>query len=152
MGEKEKQQLMMLGGLILVLVIAVVWSVGTSRKKLGRGRPAASKQAASASEHTMSLPLPPVPTVAEVDETPRDEPVFGVDPFYPHFSFGIEEEEVKSEMPRLNGISWDAAKPFAVIDETVVEIGDMVGEYMIIDIEKNAVTISDGTEKTKLRL
>ena len=158
MGEKEKQQLMMLGGLILVLVIAVTWSVGTSRKKINQ------KRQASTTQKVATMPAaPPLigfpPSVAStsspqesVDAQPRLEPEFGTDPFFPDYSLESEQTEVEASVPRLNGISWDAAKPVAVIDETIVEIGDMVGEYMIIDIERNSVTISDGTEKIKLRL
>ena len=157
MGEKEKQQLMMLGGLILILVTAVTWSVNTSRKKMNRG------QRVSTTQKVVTAPVPPLigfpPSVSStplperpVDTQPRLEPEFGTDPFFPDYMLESEQAETQTSLPRLNGISWDAAKPFAVIDETVVEIGDMVGEYMIIDIERNSVTISDGTEKIKLRL
>ena len=52
----------------------------------------------------------------------------------------------------LSGILWDPAKPLAIIDGQTVQVGDQLGEYRITSIDRETVTISNGTATTTLHL
>ncbi len=52
----------------------------------------------------------------------------------------------------LEGIMWSEKNPKAMINSTIVEIGDEIGGNKIIDIKKDRVILSDGTEKITLRM
>lgn len=79
------------------------------------------------------------------------------DPFLPLVSkegyiINRETEILASDM-NLEGIIYDPrGKSLAIINGTVLKIGDTIGNYSIIEIEKNKVTLSWGNEKIILEL
>ena len=52
----------------------------------------------------------------------------------------------------LSGILWDATAPLAMLDENPVSIGGKVGQYTVIDIQKDRVILTDGEKNYELRL
>jgi len=52
----------------------------------------------------------------------------------------------------LSGIVFDKASPYAVINDTVLEKGDRIGEAELISIEKNKVTLLSGDKEITLKL
>ena len=68
----------------------------------------------------------------------------------PFTSSGVGEEATHSL--NLSGILWDPAKPLAIINGQTVQVGDQLGAYRILSINRETVTISDGTATTTLQL
>ncbi|UCD54789.1 MAG: hypothetical protein JSV93_04510 [Candidatus Omnitrophota bacterium] len=52
----------------------------------------------------------------------------------------------------LDGIMWDEKNPKAMVNGRLMGIGDKIGEYEVIDIKKNKVTLNNGVEDIVLRL
>lgn len=52
----------------------------------------------------------------------------------------------------LNGIAWDETNPSAIINNTVVRIGDGVGGNRVVDIQKNRVILSKDVNTYELNL
>jgi cytoskeletal protein RodZ len=52
--------------------------------------------------------------------------------------------------PKLQGIIYDPAKPWAIVSGKTVYVGDHVGDFRVKEITKNSVTLqnADGSEKT----
>lgn len=50
----------------------------------------------------------------------------------------------------LNGILWDERNPCAVLNNQVVEVGDRVGTWEVVAIEKGRVVVSNGAETQTL--
>ncbi|HEY1717942.1 MAG TPA: hypothetical protein VGH42_06560 [Verrucomicrobiae bacterium] len=52
--------------------------------------------------------------------------------------------------PKLQGIIYDPAKPWAIVNGKTVYVGDHVGDFRVKEITKNSVTLqnADGSEKT----
>jgi len=48
---------------------------------------------------------------------------------------------------KLSGIVWDEREPFAMVNEKVVKVGDMLGGYTVIEIKQSSVVLwsADGT-------
>ena len=57
----------------------------------------------------------------------------------------LSDPQIKREIAslKLNGVVWQgAARPYAIINEKLFGIGDPVGDFNIVDIQKNAVILS----------
>lgn len=52
----------------------------------------------------------------------------------------------------LSGIVWDRARQHAVINDSVVTVGDEVAGIRVVGIERDRVTVAKGTERQVLRL
>ena len=52
----------------------------------------------------------------------------------------------------LEGIVWDKNKPAAIINGSVVKVGDTIDEHIVVDIKRDRVIISDGSKEFELRL
>jgi len=52
----------------------------------------------------------------------------------------------------LSGILWDDKAPKAVINGEIVGIGDKINKYSVVDIDRNTVTLNDGTKDIKVSL
>lgn len=67
-------------------------------------------------------------------------------PFRPDHSSGIISPEKGSI--ELKGIIWDPQKPYALIGEDVVMVGDYVGNKKVIRIDKKSVVLDNhGSEE-----
>ena len=62
------------------------------------------------------------------------------DPFLPPSGKYIPPESSHAEL-NLAGIIWDAEKPLAIINDTIVGEGDMIGDKKVIKIEKESVIV-----------
>ncbi len=51
----------------------------------------------------------------------------------------------------LNGILWDPQSPSAIINNRVLTRGDRLGEWSIVEIQKDHVVLSNGAETKVLR-
>ena len=51
----------------------------------------------------------------------------------------------------LKGILWDPQAPSAIVNDRVVSAGDSLGRWQVTKIQKNQVTLSDGTTTQDLR-
>jgi len=70
------------------------------------------------------------------------------DPFSP----AKKQINLAPEQLNLVGILWDADKPLAVINDTVVAQGDMIRDKKVVKIEKETVILEEEGKEIKLRL
>ncbi|MBL7068367.1 MAG: hypothetical protein ISS34_00725 [Candidatus Omnitrophica bacterium] len=73
--------------------------------------------------------------------------VWGRNPFVPELT--PKERLVKLT---LNGILWDEDYPSAILNKSIVKIGDVVDGNTIVDIGPDKVILNDGTGDFELRL
>ena len=52
----------------------------------------------------------------------------------------------------LSGILWDPVQPMALINGALVKVGDALGDYHIIDIAQDHVSLTDGTQNFKMHI
>src|SRR3989338_63116 len=53
--------------------------------------------------------------------------------------------------PSLSGIAWDEGDPTAIINGRIAHRGDSVDGYVVVDIQKDRVVLSDGTQDLELK-
>ena len=51
----------------------------------------------------------------------------------------------------LNGIAWDKEKPIAIINESILGVGDRVDSYIVVEIKQDRVILNDGTSDVELK-
>jgi len=84
-----------------------------------------------------SAPMPmPVPVAAE-----RPAPHFAPPPALP-----------TAAPPKLNGIFYNPARPTAVVNNKLVRAGSRVGEFTVLAITQNSVTLAGGGQTNVLSL
>ena len=66
------------------------------------------------------------------------------------FLFGSRETVPQATgQPRLTGIIWDATNPLAIIDGEPVTVGQTVGGWRVVKIQRDGIVIQrDSTTKT----
>ena len=84
---------------------------------------------------------------AERRSATTDFATWGRNPFVPKAA-----PEIKGSDIILDGIMWDKENPKAIINNAIVGIGDEIKGNRIIEIEKESVTLNDGTEDFTLSL
>jgi len=52
----------------------------------------------------------------------------------------------------LSGIIWDKDKPSAIINNSIVELGDTVSGNIVVDIRQDRVILNDGSNTFELKL
>ncbi len=52
----------------------------------------------------------------------------------------------------LKGILWDARSPSAIVNDRVVSLGEEIGRWHVVEIQKDRVILSDGTSTKALRV
>ena len=52
----------------------------------------------------------------------------------------------------LNGILFDATRPMAIINGTMVEVGQELEGYQVVAITSDSVLLNDGTEQVQLQV
>jgi hypothetical protein len=110
---------------IILLVVAAVVLIGVARRVEPRDTnqepaPAASAEAVAA---PVANALPEPPAVTESDTNAATPPA-------------IPE-------PRLQGIGYSAAKPWAIVDGKTVYVGDRVGSRQVKEISSSTITLED---------
>ena len=124
-----------------LLLCAVTWALWSSpgKGKTAPGKPPVQQQAPF-------LQLPPAPAA--------DGTEWGNNPFIADRSgskgavsrSGDAEEEIS-----LQGVLWDPKAPTAIINNRVVGVGDPVGSWRVVEIQKGEVVLSDGINSRVLR-
>lgn len=63
------------------------------------------------------------------------------------------DEGFSSEKPSLvlNGILWDPKAPSAILNNRLVSCGDQMGIWNVVEIQKDCVVLSDGSETKVLK-
>ncbi|HRZ14937.1 MAG TPA: hypothetical protein P5110_05430 [Candidatus Omnitrophota bacterium] len=145
MTKKEQTQLMIIGGGVLILALILP---GSLKKSLRGGRPPAP---AAVSEPLAVDTAPAAPFFT--DAAPGSEQIIGEqlkriempwsrDPFTVTYDArdGLREFQLK-------GISFGTDKSgFAYINEQIVKKGDLLGDYEVVEIEKNRVLLKRGQQ------
>lgn len=141
--DKQKKQLIIVGALILALVFTVL----NSLKKKPAGNTGAEVQLPPA-----AVPMPAAAAAPSAPLSPDEKKVsaqleraklaWGRDPFA-----APSEKEYQIGELQLKGISFDKDKGgFAYINNDIVKKGDVIGNYEVVDIEKNRVLLKKGNQ------
>lgn len=145
---KVKKQHLQLG--IAILVIAVVWSVTSIFRSPARP-PVAAAPAAQTPLLAQDYQAPARSTVQRIDPASIQAPpsIQGAaesasarDPFL----FGGEVRDVReapvalSADPIVRLILFSSGRRLALIDTRIVRVGDQVGDFKVVQIERDAVT------------
>ena len=137
-----------------VFIVSVMILIGVYGRKFVKAPPAIPPSAVPAADQASSEPL-----ASDDSSTTRPSRVrreeqrrraaslqWGRDPF----TLGGAGEEAHGL--HLSGILWDPAKPLAIINGQTVQVGDQLGEYRVLSIDRETVTLSNGTATTTLYL
>lgn len=141
LNQKDKIQI----GVTAVLVVALVFFVVRGFGK----RPAKSSfnalpKVAQAKPISPSGAQAPTTIVQLKEETRALE--LKRDPFFKQ----VVASSVRGG-PSLSGIAWDEQEPTAIINGRIARRGDNVDGYVIIEIKKDRVVLSDGTQAIELK-
>ncbi len=143
--DKQKQQLAILGGLGLVLVVLLANAFMPKKKSVYTPPPP---------DISSTLVIPNVPVrvdtgyakassddlAAQAEKVKKD---WGTDPFY----HAISKEVYQGSNLALKGVSLGPARRrYATINDEIVTVGDMVFGYRVEEIQKNKVLLKKGTE------
>jgi hypothetical protein len=152
--EKQKKQLIILSGMIVVLIILSVRAfviVKKSRDKVKRAE--AVQEMVKTRAATMPSKGDVIPSKAQ-EESMAQQLSWEVDPFT-----GSEIYTSSARYPalRLVGIVYSKEKPqdsYAIIDNFIVKKGDKIGssDFQLIEISEHDVTVTDGTKELKLKV
>lgn len=135
--DKNKRQLIILGVVVAILIIATAMAVFKPRaKKAGRARDASTAAVAAQK---------PVPQKERIISSFKS---WGKDPF----AIGGGSTEEGGGPASLSGIFCDPQKSYCIIDGKVAKVGDEVSGYRILEINKDTVTIKIGDEIKTLRI
>ncbi|MBI3011838.1 MAG: hypothetical protein HYY58_05065 [Candidatus Omnitrophica bacterium] len=79
------------------------------------------------------------------------------DPFVPLVRdgrlVGMKGSSVDASQAVLHGILWDPrGHSIAMVDDMEVKVGDMVGDYQVVEIRQDAVVLKSGAESLVLRI
>ena len=145
--KKSQQQLAMLVGLVVVMVVIYA-------KPFGRRRPSTARQVAAeavASASAADAPRSSVPVSSEAAAQGRQAQreyaamlTWRRDPF----TRGGSAAGVRGLT--LSGILWDPQKPIAILNDQMVSVGDELDDYQVLEIRPDRVLLSDGTETIQL--
>ena len=149
---KKQQQLVILG--VLVMVMITVYARALLRPAASARAPAvrapadvsapAAPRPAAAPEGEISLDLPADTGLRQTQRARATGLAWGRDPF----TGGSAGGEVSGF--DLSGILWDASQPIAIINGQMLRVGDEVEGYRILEITRDRVTMSDGSEPLNL--
>ena len=139
--KKSQQQLAMLVGLVVVMVVIYAKPFGHRMRSAAHQVVAEAVQSPSAaSTSRSSAPMPGRQAQREhaVTLTWRRDP----------FTRGGSAAGVRGLT--LSGILWDPKKPIAILNDQMVSVGDDVEDYQVLEIRSDRVLLSDGTETIQL--
>jgi len=143
--DKKRLEIIVTGILILVLVFSWLNSFKVLKKKASQKatiRTASAQQAAAPRTALMPAAVSQVPGASDKDAQ------WGRDPFSGK-AYSAQGQPMEF---KLTGIVWDAQKPQAIVNEKIVEPGDLLGNCLVVKIGKDTVTLNDGTKDFEVRL
>ena len=144
---KKNIELIVTGVLVLILVSAFVNSLNTIKKKKSSSSVVSTMSATSAI--AVSEEQVPVKEISVLQEEETAKLEMRRDPFT---AAPIKPQETSSSSIQLNGILWDKTNPMAIINESIVKVGDRVGAYIVVSIKQDSVILNDGNRDFELRL
>lgn len=138
---KNVQQLVILGVLMIVLVFVTLSNI---KKKPAKKTVAPKPAAAGVDKTVMNIPLPTSTNVAATadermiaTQTERANMTWGRDPFNASMNKEFQLTDLK-----LKGISFSKDRQgYAFINEEIVKSGNKVGDYEIVEVEKDKVLL-----------
>ncbi len=141
--DKQKRQLIITSFLVLVLIFAWAKAFQVMKKK----SQAKNSQAAIS-------PVNYQQAVYSQPDTETQESQEGQDLKWLRcpFSGKVYAGPAKVMDLELNGLLWDEQDPKAVINSKVFSRQEQVGQYTIIEIEKDRVVLSDGFKEFELKM
>ena len=148
--EKDKMQLFVVCGLVLVFAFAAKSSFSRVKKSQDRFKRARLVQA-----FAQTGAVSPVTTQAGVSDAQAGG-TSGIDPFSGRqITIGIEEQGNASSF-RLSGIVYnkaDSKNSYAIINNNVVRVGETVSgsQFKLTEISEQDATLSDGKSTLTLK-
>lgn len=139
--EKKQVELIITGAAILIFIVLLVNTFTKSKRPSPPPTPV-SRPAPEEVEPTLARRVKP-----ELEK--KRELDWRRDPF------GLEKIIVEGEEAIqliLKGIIWDEEKPFAIINEVVVNKGDKIEGNTVIEIKRDSVILSNGLKKFTLKI
>jgi len=137
--EKNKQQLIILWVIVAILVAAIIIAVLRPRpKRIVQAKTASFGETAFAVQKH----------AAQKKEIKSSFKSWGRDPF----AIGGSLAEPSGGQLSLSGIIWDAKRPYCIIDNKVVKVGDEISDCKVITINKDTVSVRVGDEIKILKL
>jgi hypothetical protein len=109
-------------------------------------RPSAPAVSAQVAQPSTQLQLPHSEGPRQAQRQRLAELKWSRDPF----TLGSTGGEIGSLA--LSGILWDATQPIAIINGSMVQVGEEVDGYRIVEISQDHVSLSDGAETFQLRI
>lgn len=138
--------------IVAVLIVVLVLVVTANLKKKATKRPAAVSKSAveSAGKSAAALPIQVAPADDEKLSAQKERANlrWGRDIFV-----APTDKEYQRADLKLKGISFGADKKgFAFINNEIVKVGDKVGDYEVLTIEKDKVLVGKGSQTFYLTL
>ncbi len=160
MDDKAKKQLMVIGALIPVLLLAVIYALwGCGVFSGHKAPPPAPSAPAAYAPAAPAPPQPPSPAVAKQ----RQEAVTSLEDgswVRNPFKLGVVARAPVIYAPgrtvlpdmKLEGIVWDKKSPYAIIDGELRTIGDVVSGFVVQNIKQDRVILEKNGDVFELGL
>lgn len=141
--DKKHLKIVIAVGLVVVLILVFANSSKRMKQKLRPG---------TAPSATIESPsVPPTQGTIGPGEMVKEHLEWGRCPFSGKVYSGAVGVG-RAISFRLTGIIWDEKNPQALINDTIVSEGDILGSCTVIKIDKNKVILNDGSKDFELRL
>ena len=142
----DKKQAWILG--LLGIILLAVWIRAFTVRPVPSHRPAAQKGLAPR-QSSEAVPVDSPSSPARVRFQDWADSPFLMDREQPQ-----DGEPISATAPgeySLSGILWDPRAPSAIVDNRVVNVGDQIGPWRIVEIQKDRVILSNGEETKTLQ-
>jgi hypothetical protein len=139
MTKEQKQLIFIAVGLIIFGVVVLNSIREVQKKKSGRPAPVSAPEAA-VQQPAVQVKFNPADNKVLDSQKKRSDLSWGRDPFLSDIEKGEQIKELK-----LKGISFGRDKRgYAFINEEIVGKGDKLGDYEVVDVEKERVLLKKG--------
>lgn len=136
----NKKQIEIIATIFLTLIFII--AVGSSCNKIkGNLKPLPKNTVSKLSQEEQ----PVISTKAQSAKALKD---WGRDPF----SGVVYTAQGKDLTLKFSGVLWDEKNPQALINGQIVQKNDVIGQYRVIQINKDSVVLNDGLKDLELRL
>ena len=148
MSKKDKIQLLITGILVIVLLYLVLfWGrnkiAATEKKRSLQKSLSVESSLDDKAKHLSALPL-----YERLEAETRDLKLKR-DPF----SQGEKlEEEFSVDSLHLAGIAWDEEEPKAIINNEIIDVGQVIGKFKVLRIHPDKVIVNDGESDFELNV
>ena len=139
----KNRKLVILWVLVPLAAISLIYGVVSPGKKGGK------RVSPAATASGPAEPATPVPALSQRHPKKGSQTLWGRNPFVPP---QVSLQGISEKGLILHGILWEEAAPRAVINGRIVRAGDRIQGYHVVKIEKDRVTLTDGTTAFELKL